>query len=69
MINWVNRFIIVKISIYFRTYFDSNDNLIEYCRIRSRYSNSQTRDTDLTYLPAAVYAYNVGVITLERKSG
>jgi uncharacterized protein len=24
---------------------------------------------DLTFLPAALYAYNIGVITLERKSG
>ncbi|ODS73885.1 MAG: hypothetical protein ABS46_19810 [Cytophagaceae bacterium SCN 52-12] len=69
-IKWSNRYFDMPQDLTSLLFF-CKENQLDAALITTidKSGNQKINETDLTYLPAAVYAYNVGVITLERKSG
>ena len=68
-IKWSNRYVEKPQELHSLVYFCKQNNLkASLVTTINIIDNKTIEDIDITYVPAAVYAYNLGVNTLEIKS-
>ncbi len=67
-VKWSNRYFDMPRDLTSLLYF-CKENQLDAALVTTidKSGNHNINDTELTYLPAAIYAYNIGVITPERK--